>query len=171
MHEDTFAVLARRLGSRRSTLRSLFGGGCAALVAWLGPPGRVESRRGKKRRKKPHKKRRRCQPETPAATCAGRCGAERTNNCGQAVACFCPDGPECLANGSCATPCFGRADCPQPCFCANEPGESSYCTQHAACQDVTQGCSTSAECPPGEHCAPSSCFGFIASRCQPLCEV
>src|SRR5215217_2702688 len=98
-----------------------------------------------------------CVPESAAATCAGRCGTG-TNACGQAVACpGCAAGRQCLNNGSCAEICGnGLPACPQSCFCgaASVDAPRSCMGFVSSCEQASQACTTTAECPTGQKCQP-----------------
>lgn len=111
-----------------------------------------------------------CVPESQATTCAGaRCGTARNNNCGEAVACNCPTGQMCLANGSCARPCTQVSQC-APCNCnfANAEG-ARYCGQPVStCADLPT-CAGTADCPLGTHCQACNPDGSN-TRCLPLCS-
>jgi hypothetical protein len=116
-----------------------------------------------------------CVPEPQLATCHGRCGTW-INNCGQIVPCFtCTDGKQCLSNGSCAALCdFDLQNCPAGCFCGLPSTEvSSRCISGAAatCEEIPQSCTSSAQCPQGQHCQDVPCGpgGMVVHRCVPLC--
>src|SRR5687767_984207 len=82
---DRFARALDEARSRRGAFASLLGG-------TLGLLGLAET--GAKKHKKKKKKRKKttppptptCQPDAPATTCAGKCGAV-TNTCGTSVTC------------------------------------------------------------------------------------
>jgi hypothetical protein len=114
-----------------------------------------------------------CVPQDPATVCAAGCGT-RSDNCGRAVVCLCPDGDLCLGNGSCAQICVTGADCPAGCGCSptNVEGTRLCADSGLTCDDV-QECPTpsTASCPPGQHCQLTNCGsgGAIVNRCVPLC--
>jgi hypothetical protein len=100
-----------------------------------------------------------CIPEPVGNTCAGRCGTW-TNNCGQSVPCAaCPAGKVCLSNGSCSTPCPNFGVCPAGCSCTPPNGEGAQiCAQNeASCADLPQPCTTTTDCPVGQHCITTGC--------------
>jgi hypothetical protein len=116
-----------------------------------------------------------CVPEPPETTCAGAlCGTARNNTCGQAVACGCPSGQTCLANGTCARPCTSSGQCsgctPQPATCTVDPSTDGL----RLCHTPGQRCATlqpcdpvnSTGCPPGfacfNPCAPNEGHGCVA---------
>jgi hypothetical protein len=112
-----------------------------------------------------------CVPESPAATCNGRCGIW-TNTCGQPVVCVtCPADRICLGNGSCAEVCvFGS--CPAGCECGwSDEGPQTCYTNVSTCLQIPQVCASTAECPPGQFCQGSSCGpgGSQQNRCWPIC--
>jgi hypothetical protein len=113
-----------------------------------------------------------CLPEPVGNTCQGRCGTF-TNNCGQSVPCSaCGTGHQCLSNGSCALPCPAET-CNNGCVCsfANTEGETLCSRASNSCATTPQVCSATAECPLGQHCAPTGCGpgGTLENRCGPLC--
>jgi hypothetical protein len=112
-----------------------------------------------------------CVPELPAATCAGRCGTW-TNTCRQPVVCpGCPSGQDCLSNGSCTLTCAAQGvACGPGCLCSSPSveGPNRCIESFAGCAANPQACTSTAECPRGEHCQNVSC-GASSQRCVPLC--
>jgi hypothetical protein len=110
-----------------------------------------------------------CAPESPATTCAGRCGTW-TNNCGQPVVCpTCPGGQQCLSNGSCAMVCGPGIPCPSYCTGCSVPtseGETHCVAGNSPNTCPTQVCSSTADCPAGKQC--QMCLG--SGRCFSLCS-
>src|SRR5215213_7719176 len=112
-----------------------------------------------------------CTPEPPAVTCAGRCGtAISVKTCRQPVACSCPRGQQCLANGSCSTLCTLTADCPNCFSCRASTEGAKYCLAGTFCSSQT--CTSTAECPVGEYCQVTDCGpnGTPENRCEQLCN-
>ena len=171
MDADRFDALARTMLATRSR-RAVLPLGLAGLLATLGFTGAAAGKRKKKHKKKRHSgDSSPCVGESAVATCAGRCGTW-ANNCGQAVICpGCPAGEDCLANGSCAKNCTSDPECgTATCGCANADIEGQkYCEAAAGiCRDRPTSCSTTAQCPPGEHCV--YCGSAQSDpRCYPLC--
>jgi hypothetical protein len=111
-----------------------------------------------------------CTPESPASTCAGRCGTW-TSNCGQPITCpTCPPGHHCLSNGSCAIACTDDTFCPAVCgdfpSCGNPNTEGA---KHCITDYVSPltACTTTADCPLGSHCQPQ----IGAAVCVRICTL
>lgn len=108
-----------------------------------------------------------CQPESRAATCAGRCGTRR-NTCGQSVACAtCPAGQVCLSNGSCAIACTDNNDC-DACgggACADLPNVEGerHCVNDLV-QPITT-CTGTVDCPLGSTCKDLGGGGVCIDLC------
>src|SRR5215213_10642093 len=118
-----------------------------------------------------------CTPESPAVTCAGRCGtATSVKTCRQPVACSCPSGQECLSNDSCAIACQVENDCPAFCSCVFPSVDGPHhCAEPISSRTfVPQVCASTAECPVGQHCLVTSCgpgpLGSPENRCVPVCN-
>jgi hypothetical protein len=104
-----------------------------------------------------------CIPESRTTTCGGRCG-DRTNTCGQIVGCpTCSGERACLSNGSCAIVC-PVGGCPTGCGCGLPTTEgTSHCIANSS--SVGQPCTSTAECPHGQHCqnimpSGTACIGL-----------
>jgi hypothetical protein len=173
MDGERFDSLTRILSSRRTALTGLLGG-VAGLIGIASPDDadahnfvarcrklpKQAQRRACLRRARAHNRKHRCRAESPAITCAGRCGAAR-NNCQQTVACTCAPGQSCLPNTSCLQVCPGIGEgCPAGCRCGAPLAENLellHCTEGesptASCDDLPQVCGTSADCPQGFLCA------------------
>jgi len=198
MESDHFDALARTLTSvrsRRQALVAILGG---ALGMVLGATA-IEETEAKKKKPCPACKKRKkgkckankpdgtacpggtcqggscCVPESAAATCArAACGTVRTNTCGQAVICSCPAGQDCLSNGSCGITCTASSQCPHGCtgcgFASTE-GPSHCIAPITGCESVPQSCTSTAECPLGQHCQGIKCdlSGQLVNRCIPMC--
>ena len=160
-------AISRALGTGHAR-RALFAtlGPVASVVFAVGV-GRDESAAKKKRKRK--KKRHAspptsCVPESPVATCAGRCGTW-LNTCGQYVSCpACTDGKVCLSNGSCGIACTASDTCPTGCGCTTATPEGPrYCIQSLSCRD--QSCESTGLCPLGSVCnvTPTGVCGHICS--------
>jgi hypothetical protein len=111
-----------------------------------------------------------CVPEPQVTTCGGNC-ATKTNNCGQIVTCPCLGTKQCLSNGSCAQVCEGAEGCPSGCGCSDESMEVvQRCidTSVSGCNPPVQACTSTAQCPIGQHCQETPC-GVPTYRCVPLC--
>lgn len=83
----------------------------------------------------------------------------------------CPSGQECLSNGSCATVCVEQADCTGcsgGCSFASVEGPQHCIESVFACENIPQVCTSTSECPIGQHCQPTTCFD--EKRCFPLCN-
>ena len=113
-----------------------------------------------------------CVPQDLATVCAAGCGT-RSDNCGRSVDCPCPADRVCLANGGCAQECSPFAgNCPSGCGCAMGSAEGPRrCYSLVSCFQIPQLCSTTADCPPGQHCQVTLCgaIGTSPYRCAPLC--
>ncbi len=110
-----------------------------------------------------------CTPQPLEVTCTMRCSGPYCPHrcdtvtdpgaCSQPVACSCPSGQECLGNGSCGQVCEDASDCPGQFAGCNSCGTSAdgmkYCSYHPGCPN--QACTTTADCPIGEHCQVTSC--------------
>ena len=173
---DDLARMAGRGATRRGLLHLLaalpLGGALAALLddeseAWngAGVGGRRRRRRrnrdhdaGERKEKRQRRRRRKkgqnrgCQPESPAQTCAGRCGTV-TNACGAAVDCgpcacqpACPVCHRCdRATGQCvADPTLVGQVC-------GAPGE--LCRANGVCACDAESCGACATCGAGGRCA------------------
>ncbi len=188
MDSERFDSLTRALTSRRTTLGGLLGGGLAVLLG-LGAPNEVtahdplpacekllsaKNRRACRRRARAHiRQRHTCRPQTTAATCAGRCGIYR-NNCRKAVTCPCAAGWECLSNRSCERLCTPPAPpCPTGCGCSRDTIEGgNHCvpTGRDCVADTPQECTSTMQCPLGQHCQPTTCLDKPnPNRCVRLC--
>lgn len=190
MDSKQFDALTRALSSRRS----IVGASVAALLGLAGAneiaahdAGRAckrlndpKRRRACLRRARAHNRRHRPQPTSPACvpqplavTCAGRCGTV-LNNCNQATACFlCPTGKDCLANGTCARPCSTSLVCPNLCACPTVPtvegGQHCISFNQTCAVEMKQVCSSTTECPVGQHCQETACSGPNRKRCVSVC--
>ena len=71
--------------------------------------------------------------------------------------------PTCKA-GTCAEP----EVCGQQCAC-READNSTYCLQQLRCSSALV-CDTTAECPAGYVCLPTSCCIDKKNRCVPVCN-
>jgi hypothetical protein len=194
MHADRFDALARFLtpvGSRRAALTVVLGGALATLGL-----DTTEARKNRKKKSCPPCKKRKkgkckkklpdgtacaggscqggrclaapCVPQDPASVCAAGCGSRR-DSCGAAIVCLCPTGQVCLSNGSCATRC-NPGTCPTGCGCSDPSAEGPrHCGRGGTgCQSIPQSCTSTAECPLGEHCQ-ETVFCGLGKRCVPLC--
>lgn len=123
-----------------------------------------------------------CTPKPPEVTCTVPCGdsgcARRCDtladiaSCGQPVTCSCPDGHECLSNGSCGQLCQDENDCisdeTTDCFfCTASTEGTKHCrTSQETCSEPA--CTSTADCPVGTHCQISSCLPPNQLRCVGL---
>ena len=197
MDAERFDSLVRFLshtGSRRRALAAasgVFSGvvGAASVDEAAAkkkcPPCKKRNKQGRCKKKKPNgtacpggtcQGGRCCVAESPATTCARACATVRTNNCGQAVACVCASGQDCLGNGTCAGTCaFGGTDCPTGCTCPEfrEVGGANRCVPTATipCSEFPQTCTSTAQCPRGQYCQVTRCGAgsTFENRCVPLC--
>lgn len=168
LETDRFDQLTRLVGGTRSR-RSLAG---ALGLGALAFPSLVAARKKKRKKKKKP-----CRPESPATTCAGRCGAIQ-NNCQQQIECLpCPSGQLCLSNGICAIYCGPSGSiCPGQCGCPSWPTTEGalFCgiPLPGSCADIPQICESTADCPLGSVCqlAPCGPGGILEGRCRPLCD-
>ena len=113
-----------------------------------------------------------CTPDPLAATCFHRCGTA-TNNCGQATLCPpCSGGRQCLSNGTCAIACGTSAECTATCGCTPSVDGPAQCVASGgACTDFPQTCTSTADCPAGQHCEETGCGPgpSLENRCVALC--
>ena len=167
MDDKTFDHLARRfekLVSRRGAIGVLAGAG--VLFTCGAPHLEVVAKRKKKRK---------CKPESLAATCEGKCGSVK-NNCKKRVTCGCSFCERCGANkacepdpdklgdecGSAGRICLGDGSCacdPDPDSC----GAGKVCLA-GSCQDcgfLDAPCCSSNNCPQ----AGTGCFAGICEEC------
>jgi hypothetical protein len=150
-------------------------GFASALV----PPASIlpDLAEAKKRKRKKKKRKKSCSSESPAITCAGRCGTVQ-DNCQQAVECLpCPDGQFCLSNGICAIYCGpGGSTCPGQCGCPSWPTTEGALLcgvpLPGSCADIPQVCQSTADCSLGSICqlAPCGPVGTLEGRCRQLCN-
>jgi len=185
MDADHFDSLARSLTTTRSRRHAL----AAALAGGLGTLGLGTTEAKKKRRKKKNDGGRNgdgkkggspqspppqssppppsCTPETPVATCAGRCGTW-PNTCGEFVTCpSCTDGKQCVGNGSCAITCSSTPECPAGCGCSFPTAEGGQRCIATPVPCPTQPCQNTTDCPFGQQC--QTCNGDRVTGC-PQCE-
>lgn len=125
-----------------------------------------------------------CTPQPLEKTCTARCGHGARcplrcdtvidpGACSQLVACSCPNGHECLSNGSCGQVCEQASDCPGQVADCGSCGPSAEGTKHCSYYPIcpNQPCTTTADCPIGEHCeVTTSCGpgGSSKNFCVPL---
>jgi hypothetical protein len=184
MDAERFDSLSRTLTDARSRR--------GALAALLGSPlglfGFAETAAKKKRKKKKKKKSPvRCTPQCAGkvcgddgcgATCGVACGGGQVCQDGRCVCanggvpCLsrcCAPGQVCLDNASCATVCMGET-CPAGCSCsfASVEGPQHCGALVSDCGQFPQECTSTAQCPPGQHCQETTCPGN-PKRCFPLC--
>jgi hypothetical protein len=151
MESDRFDALTRSLTTGASR-RGLLTGVTSGLLAVL--PLSLTGAEAKKKRKNKKPKNCRtevgCVPEPRNTTCGGHCG-DRINNCGQTIGCpTCSGERVCLSNGSCAWPCLSSG-CPSGCICSLDSAEgTSHCIANSS--PTGQACTSTAECPHGQHC-------------------
>jgi hypothetical protein len=108
-----------------------------------------------------------CVPESETTTCGGQCGT-RTNNCGQAVECFCPASKVCLVNGTCGISCANGVTCQRTdvCFGCPQPNTEgqSICSGNVDCR-TRPPCRTTQDCAVG-----SQCLECVDTKtCFPVC--
>jgi hypothetical protein len=175
---DSFVKALSSAGSRRGVL-GIFGASALGLGAFVRPGLSAAKKRNKKCKKKcgPCKKckKGKCKPKPDGTDCGG------TKVC-QSGACMCPTEccadadcgglRECVANGSCAVLC-ADIDCPTAaCSCTTSVEGSRHCIVGLDCDDLLQECTSTADCPPGQHCQSTGCGpgGTLTDRCTPLCQ-
>lgn len=151
-----------------SSRRSLFGLAIAGglTLAWPSA-GRARKPRKKKCGICEKRKRGKCKPKPNDTVCGegkvcrnGRCECQQP----------CGNGLECFANGSCARRCPASFDCGAGCGCGLPSAEGpQYCAfNEGGCEEFTQGCESTADCPIGLYCVPSNCALPPRNRCFPL---
>ncbi len=106
------------------------------------------------------------------STCQCVCPATGQPPCGTgATATCCAAGQDaCLLNQSCAETCGAGHGCPAGCRCSYPSVEGpTHCIPHPlTCEQIPQACTSTAECPQGQHCQEVVC-GDGLNRCVPLC--
>ena len=177
MDDTSFDRLARRLErftSRRGTFGMLAGAGVLSALSGVGLEVLAK---GKKKKKKKKKK---CKSESPAATCAGKCGSVK-NNCKKSVECdSCPFCQRCSGAGVCEPdPDKLGDDCGSPgqicqtngsCACnASSCALGTGCINGACqeCGDTDEQCCPGNTCDGGRVCLDETCVlcGFLNAPC------
>jgi hypothetical protein len=183
MYFDYVADLLRSLPAQATRRDALIG--LTSVLGGLVPASlrRDEAAAGgsgkRKRRRKRRRPRSRCRPNCAGKTCGdngcgGSCGgclatqACQSGNC----VCACPAGQVCLSNESCATVC--PSGCDTTCGCSDPSAEGpQHCVPlNASCETAVQSCTSTIECPLGQHCQETGCGpgGSIERRCVTLCS-
>jgi hypothetical protein len=115
-----------------------------------------EERREERREKRDERREDKvCTPESPAQTCAGRCGAV-ANNCGAVLDCG---------------PCVCSPACPECQSCNTATGQCVPVTDGTAC--TTAVCCRGVCCEEGAVCGATGCCvpaGFVCSLTTPCCS-
>jgi hypothetical protein len=164
-HFDALTRTLSEAGSRRGLLGLLAAlplvGGLVALLAQ--DEGEARGHRHRRRvkrhkhgrgRRRQHHRKKQCQPNSKAATCAGTCGSVK-NNCQKTVDCG-----SCACEPPCAV-CFTCEDGPNtPGTCVVDPEQ-----QGQACGDPGQVCQADGRCA----CDGSSCPGCLTCQSDGAC--
>jgi hypothetical protein len=150
---DHLAQLVSTGDTRRGLLRLLATvSGTGGLLALTGREQVATGRRRKNKRKRKHKKQR-CRPQSPAETCADRCGSVK-DNCKRAVDCGpCGDGRNCCGGNCCAPSqvCSSAETCCTPLTRAEACATAIASGQ--VCGAVSNGCGGTYICGcPNEPC-------------------
>lgn len=121
--------------------------------------------------RKRKKKKKKCKSESPATTCAGKCGPV-TNTCGQTIqcgTCHCAADCEVCCNGVCCSGADARCH-PQTKACCVPESATKTCA--GTCGNVVNNCGVSVTCNPcpcgggcGEHGTCQVAGGFC--NCDP----
>jgi hypothetical protein len=115
-----------------------------------------------------------CTAQCCADTDCGACAACQNGACVTTSGAACGSGGTCLANRSCAVTCdsTGQGPCPGDCSCILTLDGQFQCFPNTTdpCS-LTQQCSSTAECPPGQSCLGIDCPFLLGHRCAPLCTV
>ena len=161
---DRLAKALAAAGTRRGVLNLLGSlplvGGLGAWVAGEATPGvgaRKRHKRRRRRHRKHHKKnnKKHCQPESPAETCAGKCG-EVLNDCNDPVDCgSCVCDPSCPVCQSCDE--TTGVCVPNPDMAGADCDDGDACTSGTTCSDGACGGGAPVVCPATECQDPGAC--------------
>lgn len=164
-HFDCLARALSEAGPRRSLLGLLAGLPVLGVLVALLAPEELDARRRGRRRKKAHKhgrgrrrkhqKNKKCQAQSTAETCAGKCGPV-TNNCQQTVDC---------GSCTCAQPCGACLVCDEATrTCVADPSKNgATCSGNGTATSVCcNGACCAGCCGPDGSCG--ACRVFVTSE-------